>query len=128
MGTTVRRNLFHHHHLSKRSVSVAPSNASAQGGTNGGLPGLSSHNMSSAPSEPSQSSSSGMVDAGEIVVKDNNGTYKLDIPILPPVVGEDEDEMEGIKEDGAARGSGATGADTTAQTEISGREKESMFT
>lgn len=69
-----------------------------------------------------------MVDGGEIVVKDKNGDYKLDIPVLPPATGEEDgDEMEGI-EGGATRGSGTTGADSTAQTEISGREKESKFT
>ncbi|KAE8361591.1 hypothetical protein BDV27DRAFT_147719 [Aspergillus caelatus] len=126
MGTTsVRRNLFHHH-LSKRSVSAAPPNASVQSVTKGGLPSLSSHAMSSASSESTQSLGSGMVDGGEIVVKDKNGDYKLDIPVLPPAVGEDNgDEMEGI-EGGATRGSGATGADSTAQTEISGREKEKI--
>ena len=128
MGTTsVRRNLFHHH-LSKRSVSAAPPNASMQSGTHSGLPSLSSHAMSSASSESTQSLGSGMGDGGEIVVKDKNGDYKLDIPLLPPAVGgEDGDEMEGI-EAGATRGSGATGTESTAQTEISGREKESKFT
>ncbi|KAE8377897.1 hypothetical protein BDV26DRAFT_200963 [Aspergillus bertholletiae] len=123
MGTTsVRRNLFRHH-LSKRSVSAIPPNASMQSGTTGGL---SSHTMSSASSESTPSLSSGMVDGGEIVVKDKNGDYKLDIPVLLPTIrGEDEAEMESI-EGGATRGSGATGADSTAQTEISGREKEKI--
>ncbi|KAB8200939.1 hypothetical protein BDV34DRAFT_181455 [Aspergillus parasiticus] len=126
MGTTsVRRNLFHHH-LSKRSVSAAPPNASMQSGTHSGLPSLSSHAMSSASSESTQSLGSGMGDGGDIVVKDKNGDYKLDIPLLPPAVGgEDGDEMQGI-EAGATRGSGATGTESTAQTEISGREKEKI--
>jgi hypothetical protein len=60
------------------------------------------------------------------VVRDKNGGYKLDVPVLPPVVGEDGDEMEGVEGSGATGGSAATGADSTAQTEISGREKEKI--
>ncbi|OGM41596.1 hypothetical protein ABOM_008768 [Aspergillus bombycis] len=126
MGTTsVRRNIFHHH-LSKRSVSAALPNASMQSGTTGGLPSLSSHVMPSASYESTQSLGPGLVDGGEIVVKDKNGDYKLDIPVLPPAVArEDGDEMEGM-EGGATRGSGPTGAESTAQIEISGREKEKI--
>jgi hypothetical protein len=128
MGTTsVRRNLFHHH-LSKRSVSAAPPNASMQGNTNGGMFNLSSHVISSASSESTQSLASGMAESGDIVVKDKNGGYRIDIPVLPSVVGEEDgDEMEGIEESGVTRGSGATGADSKAQPEINGREKEGMF-
>ncbi|KAF7591978.1 hypothetical protein BBP40_000825 [Aspergillus hancockii] len=125
-ATSVRRNLFHHR-LSKRSVSAAPPNSSIQGSTNGGMSNLSSHVMSSASSESIQPLTSGMTESGDIVVKDKNGGYKIDIPVLPSVVrGEDGDEMEDIEQNGVTRGSGATGADSTAQTEISGREKEKL--
>ncbi|KAB8256023.1 hypothetical protein BDV32DRAFT_106166 [Aspergillus pseudonomiae] len=125
MGTTsVRRNIFHHH-LSKRSVPAALPNTSMQSGTNGGLTSLSSHVMPSASSESTQSLGPSIADGEEIVVKDKNGDYKLDIPVLPPAVGEDGDEMEGM-EGGATRGSGPTGAESTAQTEISGHEKEKI--
>ena len=98
-----------------------------QSGTNGGLTSLSSHVMPSASSESTQSLGPSIADGEEIVVKDKNGDYKLDIPVLPPAVGEDGDEMEGM-EGGATRGSGPTGAESTAQTEISGHEKESKLT
>ncbi|GAB1197322.1 hypothetical protein APSETT444_006615 [Aspergillus pseudonomiae] len=83
--------------------------------------------MPSASSESTQSLGPSIADGEEIVVKDKNGDYKLDIPVLPPAVGEDGDEMEGM-EGGATRGSGPTGAESTAQTEISGHEKESKLT
>ncbi|KAL5360324.1 hypothetical protein BJX96DRAFT_69920 [Aspergillus floccosus] len=126
MGTTsVRRNLFHHH-LSRRPVSTAPPNPSLPSGTAGGVSGLSSHIIAPATNESTSSLSSGSGDTGEIVVRDKNGGYKLDVPVLPPVVGEDDDEMEGVEGSGATGGSAATGADSTAQTEISGREKEKI--
>ncbi|KAE8146417.1 hypothetical protein BDV25DRAFT_51433 [Aspergillus avenaceus] len=126
MGTTsVRRNLFHHH-LSKRSVPTIPQNAPAHNGTNGSS-NLSSHHTSSTSSESASSVGSGPLDGGEIVVKDKNGGYKLDIPVLPPVVGEEDgDAIEDMEDGRGTRGSGATGADSNAQTEISGREKQKI--
>ncbi|GKZ27529.1 hypothetical protein AbraIFM66951_005502 [Aspergillus brasiliensis] len=118
MGTTsVRRNLFHHH-ISKRAGSTGPAGSSAQGKTSNGNSGLSSQLLQSASSDPSTSLSSGSIDNGEIVVKDKNGSYKLDVPVLPPLVGEDGEEMEGIE--GVGDGSGAAGGNLNAQ------EKEKM--
>ncbi|KAL4898485.1 hypothetical protein BDV59DRAFT_197389 [Aspergillus ambiguus] len=126
MGTTsVRRNLFHHH-LSRRPVSTAPPNVSIASATTSGISGLSSHVLTSAASESTSSLSSGSGDTGDIVVRDKNGGYKLDVPILPPIVGEDGEEMEGVEDSGATGGSGTTGVDSTTQTEISGREKEKI--
>ncbi|KAL4944719.1 hypothetical protein BDV06DRAFT_220011 [Aspergillus oleicola] len=117
MGTTsVRRNLFQNH-LSRRPVSTAaPSN---------GTSGFSSQVLQSSTPESNSSVLSGPADDGEIVVKDKNGSYKLDIPVLPPMVNEDGDEMEGI-EGGAASSTAATGADSTGQGEMSGREKDKI--
>lgn len=77
-------------------------------------------------------------DNGEIVPRDQNGNYKLDIPVLPPVMlGEDGDEagaMEGVEEGGAGAGgrssggSGSTGVNSgsaAVDAELGGREKES---
>ena len=111
-----RRNLFQNH-LSRRPVSTAaPSNGSS---------GLSSQVLQSNAPESNSSVSSGPADDGEIVVKDKNGSYKLDIPVLPPMVNEDGDEMEGIEGGGAGNSTAATGADSTGQGEMSGREKDS---
>jgi hypothetical protein len=69
------------------------------------------------------------MDDGEIVVKDKNGSFTLDIPVLPPILGEDEDEMEGIETEGTGGDStAATGAELTGQGGMSGRQKESMST
>ncbi|KAG2417219.1 hypothetical protein HFD88_008438 [Aspergillus terreus] len=126
MGTTsVRRNLFHHH-LSRRPVSTAPPNPPMPSGTASGVSSLSSHIIAPAANESTSSLSSGSGDTGEIVVRDKNGGYKLDVPVLPPVVGEDGDEMEGVEGSGATGGSAATGADSTAQTEISGQIEASL--
>ncbi|KAL2816391.1 hypothetical protein BDW59DRAFT_175837 [Aspergillus cavernicola] len=119
MGTSsVRRNLFQNH-LSRRPVSTsAPSN---------GPSGLSSQVLQHSAPESNSPLSTGPVDDGEIVVKDKNGRYRLDTPVLPPIVGEDGDEMEGIEGTGTGGSStAATGADSMGQGEMSGREKEKM--
>jgi hypothetical protein len=72
--------------------------------------------------------SSGPSDSGDIVVRDKNGGYKLDIPVLPPAITSDNgDRMDGLDEGGTSAGTGATAVDSASQTEISGREKESML-
>lgn len=59
-----------------------------------------------------------MAETKEIVVRDKNGGYKLDIPALPhALVGEDGEEL-------AEETSGATGLDSS---DLSRRDKESMF-
>lgn len=129
MGTTsVRRNLFHHN-LSRRPASGPPANSATQGGSNG-VSSLSSRILRSASSSEAAASSltAGPIDNGEIVVKEKNGSYKLDVPSLPPVLGsEDGDEMEGVEEGGPGGGSGSAAVDSAGDAEISGREKESMF-
>lgn len=69
------------------------------------------------------------MDNGDIVVKDKNGGYRLDIPVLSPTMtGEDGDEvpMEGVEEGRPSGGSGGTGVSSVGDADISGREKESM--
>ena len=70
--TTVRRNLFHHQ-LSRRPTSTSTSMSG------------------STLQEPLPDNSS------DIVVKDRNGNYQVDIPLLPPL---DEEQMQ--EEDEAA--------------------------
>ncbi|KAL6231441.1 hypothetical protein BDW75DRAFT_43334 [Aspergillus navahoensis] len=119
MGTTsVRRNLFQNH-LSRRPISTP--------GPNAGTSGLSSQVLQSNAPESNSSNSGGPTDDGEIVVKDKNGSFTLDMPVLPPIMGEDEDEMEGIETEGTGRNStAAAGADPTGQGAMSGREKEKI--
>lgn len=65
------------------------------------------------------------------MVKDKNGAYKLDIPVLSPVIvgnGEDGDEMDGFEDSqNGGPGSGPTVVDSTGETEIGAREKESTL-
>ena len=117
MGTSVRRNLFHHH-LSRRGGSTGPAGSSAQSSSSNGTSSLSSQMLQPGSSELSTCLSSGLVDNGEIVVKDKNGSYKLDIPVLPPLIGEDGEELEGIEEGGA-------GGSSSNRQAMPGREKES---
>jgi hypothetical protein len=65
------------------------------------------------------------MDDNEIVVKDKNGSYKLEIPVLPPIMGDDGDDMEGIEAGGGPGGNptGATGASSTGQGEMNDGEK-----
>ncbi|KAF9892177.1 hypothetical protein FE257_002583 [Aspergillus nanangensis] len=127
MGTTsVRRNLFHHH-LSRRPVSAAPTDPPVQSNVTSGIHSMSTHILPSTQSVSTPSLSTGAVDSGEIVSRDKNGAYKLDIPVLPSLAAEEDgDETEGVEDGGAPRGSATTGADSTAQTEISSREKEKI--
>lgn len=121
MGTTsVRRNLFQNH-LSRRPVSTSgPSNGSS---------GLSSQVAQLNAPETNSSVAVGSMDDNEIVVKDKNGSYKLEIPVLPPITGDDGDDMEGIEAGGGPGGNptGATGATSTGQGEMSGDEKDSAL-
>ncbi|KAL3495664.1 hypothetical protein BJX62DRAFT_175994 [Aspergillus germanicus] len=116
-ASSVRRNLFQNH-LNRRPVTVSTSG--------NGASGLSSHVLQSNPPEPSSSLSAGPVDDGEIVVKDKNGGYKLDIPVLPPIVGEDGEEMEGMESGGAGNSATANNEADSGQGGMSGREKEKM--
>ncbi|OJJ52594.1 hypothetical protein ASPSYDRAFT_574763 [Aspergillus sydowii CBS 593.65] len=120
MGTTsVRRNLFQNH-LSRRPVSTSgPSNGSS---------GLSSQVAQLNASETNSSVAVGSMDDNEIVVKDKNGSYKLEIPVLPPITGDDGDDMEGIEAGGGPGGNptGATGATSTGQ-EIEAGLVEMMY-
>jgi len=74
----VRRNLFHHH-LSRRptSASVSTSTTTFQ--------------------EPI------LDDSAEIVVRDRNGSYQVQVPLLPPLNDEDalEEELTSEKESGS---------------------------
>ena len=125
MGTTsVRRNLFNNH-LSKRAVSTVPPMQGSSSNTSNVQSSRSG--SSSETNSTSLDLTTGSTDNGEIVVKDKNGGYKLDIPVLAPVIGgEDGDEIEGFDESQNGGGSGATVV-STGETEIGGREKESMW-
>lgn len=105
-------------------MSAAPPNPLGQGGNNESR--IQPHSQKSSSSDSAASTlTNGQIDNGEIVVKDKNGGYELDIPVLAPVLGsEDGDEMDGVEE--AAVSSGPATADS-GESEISGREKESMF-
>ncbi|RJE21297.1 hypothetical protein PHISCL_06366 [Aspergillus sclerotialis] len=127
MGTTsVRRNLFHHH-LSRRPISAAAPNPLAQDGSDASK--FQPHMLKPSSAESVTSTlRCGPVDNGEIVVRDKNGSYELDIPALPPTIGsEDGDEMSGVNEARVGGGAAAAAAatDSTGETEISGQEKES---
>lgn len=123
MGTTsVRRNLFNSN-LSKRAV---PSVPPMQGASNNTFNLQSSSHPSSSETNPSSSNNTRPADSDEIVVKDKNGSYKLDIPVLPVIVGEDGEEIEGFDE-GHNGGRPGSAVNSTGETELGGREKESML-
>ena len=138
-ASSVRRNLFSSN-LSKRSgPTLPPIQGSSHGTSNGNSNNASNlqsptHTTSSADTIPLNNSNvmtgstAGTSDTGEIVVKDKNGAYKLDIPVLPPVIvgsGDDGDEMDGFED---TQNGGATVVDSTGETDIGGREKERTST
>lgn len=86
--TGVRRNLFHHH-LSRRPTSASTS--------------TSATTLQESPQE----------DSAEIVLKDRNGNYQVDIPLLPPLDEEQiqEEEAESEKDSTLSPGMGRALAD-----------------
>jgi hypothetical protein len=116
--SSVRRNLFHGN-LSRRPASVGPPNGTAPQNHNG-LSNRPSHRLKTTSSDsgphtrPFKTS-----DNRDIVVRDKNGSYKLDIPTLPQaLVGEDGEELaELAPEDGRFESSELSLA----------RDKESML-
>lgn len=95
--------------------------------TNAGLSGnsnpFSGSNISKSVPK-SGTSLSPSPDNGDIVPRDKNGCYKLDIPVLPPAVfeeGDGGDSMEGIEHSGGAEIPVEEGG------ELAGRDKESML-
>lgn len=116
---SVRRNLFHQN-LSRRPASAGPPNGNMPPGSNA-LSNRPSHRLKPTSSDSSSSRSIKLSENKEIVVRDKNGSYKLDVPALPhALVGEDGEEL------------GELGADESGEaafdsSELSGREKESTL-
>lgn len=112
-SNSVRRNLFHGN-LSRRPASAGPPNGAMPPNPNG---------VSNRPSnrlKPTSSDSGPQIRAHkaenkDIVVRDKNGAYKLEVPTLPPaLVGEDGEELVEMEEN-------------FNPAELTGREKESML-
>ncbi|OJJ43732.1 hypothetical protein ASPZODRAFT_135750 [Penicilliopsis zonata CBS 506.65] len=127
MGTTsVRRNLFQHS-LNRRAAPAAPSHIPAHDGSNGVHP--FSHHTSRSTTDGSNFSSlgSGPVDNGEIVARDKNGAYKLDIPFFQPLLpSRDGEEMEGVERGAPSVGADSTRVDSTGEAEMNVRDKEKI--
>lgn len=93
--TSVRRNLFHQN-LSRRPASAAPANGAVPPGSNV-VSNRPSNRLKPIASDPSASSrNSKLGENRDIVVRDKNGAYKLDMPVLPrsTLVGDDGKELE----------------------------------
>jgi hypothetical protein len=69
---------------------------------------------------PATGATDTLINTGEIITRDKNGKVQLDIPTLPPVPLDEDDEqndlededegaMEGIEEDGSRPGAGSKG-------------------
>ncbi|KAJ5127550.1 hypothetical protein N7448_008329 [Penicillium atrosanguineum] len=117
MGTaSVRRNLFHQN-LSRRPASAGPPNGNVPQ-PNNALSNRPSQRLKPISSDSSSSRSTKLTDNKEIVVRDKNGGYKLDVPSLPhALVGEDGEELGELD----AEDAGETGFDSA---ELSRPEKE----
>ncbi|KAK2761376.1 hypothetical protein FQN54_001898 [Arachnomyces sp. PD_36] len=110
----IRRNLFHHH-LSRRPPSSSTSTATTAAGNNSGS--ISSFNPGSkAVTTTTAHNTAPVVDNADIVVRDKNGGYRIDMPILPPeIAGDDGDDGD------------LGGMDNTeGEGKISEREKEKI--
>lgn len=116
---SVRRNLFHQN-ISRRPASAGPPNGNMPPGNNA-LSNRPSHRLKPTSSDSSSSWSVKLSENKEIVVRDKNGGYKLDVPALPhALVGEDGEELGELDADE----SGEAAFDSS---ELSGREKESTL-
>ncbi|KAJ5675920.1 hypothetical protein N7462_008817 [Penicillium macrosclerotiorum] len=88
----VRRNLFHQN-LSRRPAAPGPPSTAVPPGNNG-ITHRPSHRLKSSTSDSSSSRSSRSSENRDIVVRDKNGSYKLEMPALPQtLVGEDGEEL-----------------------------------
>ncbi|EFR03280.1 hypothetical protein MGYG_06282 [Nannizzia gypsea CBS 118893] len=131
---SVRRTLFNSgtnprsQQLASNSTSVTPSDYGAviPMDTNTGLSGSTNPfgGRSISKSVPKVGTSvSSNLDNGDIVPRDKNGCYKLDIPVLPPAEFEEADggdSMEGIEHSGGAEMPVEEGG------ELAGRDKEKI--
>lgn len=115
--SSVRRNLFHGN-LSRRPASVGPPNGAVPQNHNG-LSNRPSHRLKSTSSDSGPNTRPfKTVENKDIVVRDKNGSYKLEIPTLPQaLVGEDGKELAEL----APKDGGLISSDPT------GYDKESMF-
>lgn len=129
--SSVRRNLFSSN-LSKRSGSTLPP---IQGGSNSNSNSTNASNLqspthttSSTDTIPLNNGNSATIpsertnDTGDIVVKDKNGSYKLDIPVLPLGNGDDEDDMDTIED--IQNGGRVIDPTGSGETILCGKEKE----
>lgn len=130
-ASSVRRNLFSSN-LSKRSGPTLPPIQSSSNSNNASnnASNLQSptHTTSSADTIPlnngnaATNSTERTNDTGDIVVKDKNGAYKLDIPVLPLGNGDDEDDMETLED--IQNGGRVIDPAGTGETVLCGKEKE----
>lgn len=123
---SVRRNPFHQH-LNQRPGTTKPSPeivSEPERPTSATVFGVTTAEASASPTASSP------LDSREIVPRDQNGNYKLDIPALPPVMLEDESDespMDGMEDGQPGSGSGNTGmANSGMDGELGSRDKESM--
>jgi len=72
-SSNVRRNLFHHH-LGRRATSASTS--------------TSATTLQASPEDSS----------ADIVIRDKNGNYQVDIPLVPAPLGEDHGLDDDVKE------------------------------
>ncbi|KAJ5985114.1 hypothetical protein N7522_012310 [Penicillium canescens] len=108
---SVRRNLFHGN-LSRRPASAGPPNGAVAPNPSN-LANRPSHRLKPTSSDSGPSARLKTVENKEIVVRDKNGSYKLEVPTLPPpLIGEDGEEL------------GELEAEAFDSSELSGREKE----
>ncbi|KAF3483615.1 uncharacterized protein GIQ15_02939 [Arthroderma uncinatum] len=133
---SVRRTLFNSGstHTSRRPASTTSSSTATDNhssmptdtatSSNGSSNALGGNRPSKSISKLGTSLSASSLDSGDIVARDKNGCYKVDIPILPPGVfgeeGEGGDSMEGIEHSGGAEMPIEEGG------ELAGRDKEKI--
>ena len=111
--TSVRRNLFHGN-LSRRPASAGPPNGVIPSNPNG-VSNRPSNRLKPTSSDSGPQPRPHRAENKDIVVKDKNGAYKLEVPTLPPIlIGEDGEELVEMEEN-------------FNPAELTGREKESTL-
>ncbi|KAJ5570326.1 uncharacterized protein N7459_009756 [Penicillium hispanicum] len=108
-STSVRRNLFHQN-LSRRPASVGPANGTVPPGSNV-VSNRPSNRLKPIASDSSTSSQNAKFGENrDIVIRDKNGGYKLDMPVLPrsTLVGDDGEELEELDAESGETAFGAS--------------------
>lgn len=93
--TSIRRNLFHHH-LNRRPPSSSTTTGATSATGNNGVSTIRNVNLGSKAAADAAVTTTADNNT-DIVVRDKNGGYRIDVPMLPPGIVGDDGNSPGIE-------------------------------